>query len=86
MNVPSVRIIRIDGVVPQSKAAIAEALQHAPKNIMLIDNEQKGDSRIIDLTAIEPGGEVTFTDGAGKYYGKIKRTKTYDTQFIYSME
>jgi len=76
MAASNIRLIRIDGIVPQNKAAIREALDCAPENIMLLlhsPGEVNVADRIFSLDKLNPGDSIAFTDGAGKYYGKITR-------------
>lgn len=78
MSATNVRLIRIDAIVPQTKAAIREALEAVPENIMLIRPADEritnpDRDRIIYLADLKPGESVAFTDGAGKYYGTITR-------------
>lgn len=79
MNAAVIRLIRIDGIVPHNKTAIREALEVAPENIMLIrpadEHVTNPDAdRIAYLDSLQAGESIAFTDGAGKYYGKIVRT------------
>lgn len=79
MNAAIIRLIRIDGIVPAGKNAIREALEVCPDNIMLIrpadENVTNPDQdRIIYLESLKHGDSIAFTDGAGKYYGRISRT------------
>jgi len=71
MDIP---VIRIDGIAPQNKGAIREALEAVPEHIMLFQTTSCLSQKLFRLEDIKPGEALAFTDGSGKYYGKIGKS------------
>lgn len=74
--------IYVDDLVPASKKAVQEAVENVPNNVYV--KIHKSDARGIPIverayiTALKPGETQEYTDGKGKYYGRITRPLTGD--------
>lgn len=75
MDIP---IIRINGIVPLSKSAIEQAIEAVPEHILFLQSTPNGNQKVIKLEDLKPGESVSYTDGNGKYYGKVTRPQNGD--------
>lgn len=74
----AIPFIRINGIVPQTKKAIAEALEAVPDYFVFLQDTPSGSQKVTYLKDLKPGESIAFTDGAGKFYGKITKPMAGD--------